>query len=197
MKNSMDRPEGPEPEQAQVSRRRFLITTAMAGITSGALLGSSGQAFAAAVGEDQAAALLQVVQDIYPHPEFLPLSAYQNVLKGVLTEAETEAETATLLTDGLKDLNARAVDLHGVTYAEIDEYDKREALLRIIENDGFFQKLRWATWAGIYINKDLWPRFGYEGSSWEEGGYIERGFSDATWLPPGPTLEERMKAAGN
>ena len=28
-----------------------------------------------------------------------------------------------------------------------------------------------------------WPRFGYEGSSAEHGGYINRGFADIDWLP--------------
>src|ERR1700732_2043427 len=29
----------------------------------------------------------------------------------------------------------------------------------------------------------LWPKFGYEGSSAEHGGYIKRGFNDIDWLP--------------
>jgi hypothetical protein len=27
----------------------------------------------------------------------------------------------------------------------------------------------------------VWPKFGYEGSSWENGGYINRGFNDVNW----------------
>jgi len=27
----------------------------------------------------------------------------------------------------------------------------------------------------------VWSKFGYEGSSWEQGGYINRGFNDVTW----------------
>jgi hypothetical protein len=29
----------------------------------------------------------------------------------------------------------------------------------------------------------VWPLFGYEGSSLEYGGYLERGFDDIGWLP--------------
>jgi len=35
---------------------------------------------------------------------------------------------------------------------------------------------------GLYNQKEVWPIFGYEGSSADKGGYIERGFSDITWL---------------
>ena len=31
--------------------------------------------------------------------------------------------------------------------------------------------------------KALWPKFGYEGSSFEHGGYLHRGFNDLDWLP--------------
>jgi len=28
----------------------------------------------------------------------------------------------------------------------------------------------------------VWPIFGYEGASFEYGGYIDRGFNDINWL---------------
>ena len=38
----------------------------------------------------------------------------------------------------------------------------------------------------LYNNERVWEAFGYEGSSYEYGGYIERGFSDLGWLPDPP-----------
>jgi hypothetical protein len=35
----------------------------------------------------------------------------------------------------------------------------------------------------LYNQKEVWPKFGYEGSSAEHGGYIKRGFADIDWLP--------------
>ncbi len=35
----------------------------------------------------------------------------------------------------------------------------------------------------LYNQKEVWPKFGYEGSSAEHGGYITRGFADIDWLP--------------
>ena len=57
------------------------------------------------------------------------------------------------------------------------------ALLRAIEETPFFQSVRGALLFGIYNNKELWHSFfGYEGSSWEKGGYVNRGFNDLDWL---------------
>ncbi len=35
---------------------------------------------------------------------------------------------------------------------------------------------------GLYNQKELWPIFGYEGASFDKGGYLERGFDDIDWL---------------
>ena len=56
------------------------------------------------------------------------------------------------------------------------------ALLRAIEDGGFFQTIRGGLVVGLYNQKDVWPVFGYEGSSAEHGGYLERGFDDIAWL---------------
>ena len=55
-----------------------------------------------------------------------------------------------------------------------------EALKRM-EEGKFFQTLRGHTVVALYNNKNLWPNFGYQGSSAEEGGYLFRGFQDAGW----------------
>ena len=47
----------------------------------------------------------------------------------------------------------------------------------------FFQKVRGDLVVSLYNQKEVWPKFGYEGSSAEHGGYIKRGFADIDWLP--------------
>jgi len=37
----------------------------------------------------------------------------------------------------------------------------------------------------LYNQHDVWTKLGYEGPSWEKGGYLERGFNDIDWLPEG------------
>jgi len=34
----------------------------------------------------------------------------------------------------------------------------------------------------LYNQKPLWAKFGYEGSSADKGGYINRGFNDIDWV---------------
>jgi hypothetical protein len=38
-----------------------------------------------------------------------------------------------------------------------------------------------------------WAHFGYEGSSFEKGGYINRGFQDLNWLPEPPHSASPIK----
>ncbi len=68
-------------------------------------------------------------------------------------------------------------------YAQVAWENDRVALLQRIETSAFFQQIRGDLIASLYNNKEVWPRFGYEGSSAEHGGYIKRGFADIDWLP--------------
>ena len=79
------------------------------------------------------------------------------------------------------DQNAR--ERHKVTYAEVAWEADRVALLQAIEPSDFFQKVRGDLIVSLYNQKEIWPKFGYEGSSAEHGGYINRGFADIDWLP--------------
>lgn len=181
-----------DEDRARMNRRMFLMTTTMAGITTNAMLGGVALAGTPALNPAQSASILQMVQDIYPHPGLLNLAHYEAIAATVTNGADEDAETAKTLTDGLAQLDDKAQELFGSTYAEIEDADAREGLLRHFQNDGFFQSVRWTAYFGIYNNKDVWPLFGYQGSSVEHGGYIDRGFSDITFVPEGPTLEERM-----
>ncbi|SFA84664.1 Gluconate 2-dehydrogenase subunit 3 [Poseidonocella pacifica] len=177
-----------------VSRRMFLMTTAMAGVTTSAMLGSATRSLAAPLDAGQDATLLRMVQDIYPHPELLEVSHYEGIAATVITNAEADVATAKDLRDGLARIDAQAEALFGTPYTEIADPDAREGVLRKFQHDGFFQGVRWTAYFAIYNNVDVWPLFGYQGSSVEYGGYIDRGFSDITFVPQGPTLEERMAA---
>jgi hypothetical protein len=47
----------------------------------------------------------------------------------------------------------------------------------------FFTTIRTATINNLYTNSLVYRFFGFEGSSVEHGGYINRGFDDIGWLP--------------
>lgn len=162
-----------------LSRRRFLSLTGQGALVAGATLGAGGLWPRWALAEpDLAAGLLRMGRDIYPHDAIAD--------RYYLTPLEPLLESnRTLIADGLADLNRRARDAHGKDYGDIGEEAGRAALLREIEDGDFFQTVRGILVVELYDNPELWqPHFGYEGSSWQQGGYLHRGFNDLVidWL---------------
>jgi hypothetical protein len=51
-----------------------------------------------------------------------------------------------------------------------------------MDSGAFFQKIRGGLVTGLYNQKAVWPLFGYEGESFSQGGYLERGFDDISWI---------------
>ena len=88
-----------------------------------------------------------------------------------------------LLEVGALRLDADAIGKHGTGYLELNWEDDREALLRAIQHTLFFKKLRGDLVVTLYNQKEVWTKLGYEGSSFEHGGYLDRGFNDIDWLP--------------
>ncbi|MFY0990623.1 twin-arginine translocation signal domain-containing protein [Halomonas sp. C05BenzN] len=162
--------------RATLSRRRFLTLTGA--LTAGSLaLGAAGLWPRWALAEpDLARRLLRVGRDIYPH-EAIEDRDYLASLTPLLEKQREE------IAAGLDDLDRRASAAHGNDYAGIGNDDEREALLREIQHTPFFAQVKGNLLMGIYNNPDLWPLFGYGGSSWEQGGYLHRGFDTVPdWL---------------
>ena len=165
-----------------LSRRTLLASSAFLALAAAPAVGPYGAWAATGMTADQRLTLIRMSRDIYPHDDFLPDTPYVAAVDKILKQADGDDEAKTLVTTGLADLEARAQKTFGSAYAAIADPFKREALLRTIQMGGFFQKFRGERLMGIYDNKALWPKFGYEGSSWEKGGYIGRGFDDIDWL---------------
>ncbi|WP_024507602.1 twin-arginine translocation signal domain-containing protein [Bradyrhizobium sp. ARR65] len=126
--------------------------------------------------------LLKVARDIYPH-DFLGDSYYITAIKPWDDKAAKDPAIKTLITDGVNRLDQDARERHQLAYVEVPWEADRVALLRRIEQSDFFQKVRGDLIVSLYNQKEVWPKFGYEGSSAEYGGYIKRGFADIDWLP--------------
>ena len=88
-----------------------------------------------------------------------------------------------MIEGGVNRLDQDARDRHKVPYAEVPWEADRVVLLQGIEATDFFKTIRGDLIVSLYNQKELWPKFGYEGSSAEHGGYIKRGFADIDWLP--------------
>lgn len=122
------------------------------------------------------ATLVQMARDIYPHDQ-IPDENYVLAVKGYDT-----AEAAPDIEAGIAALNSAANGLGYASYVDIGWERDRADLLRSMEASGFFQQIRGGLVTGLYNQKAVWPIFGYEGESYSEGGYIDRGFDDINWL---------------
>jgi len=166
----------------RIDRRIFLKTTGAAGLValgSGVVMAPDG-AWAmtlAKLDEATAATLVRMTRDIYPH-DAIDDGAYARVVEQLDQEAGKDPASAQTLTDGVKALNAAA----GGKYAAADDA-KRVAVLTSMQNDAFFQKVRGAVINNFYNDPAVWRKLGFEGSSAEFGGYLNRGFNDLAWLP--------------
>ncbi|GAA4002442.1 hypothetical protein GCM10022279_27930 [Comamonas faecalis] len=125
--------------------------------------------------------LVRMARDIYPHDK-LADSFYLEAVLPYDAAAVKDKSVKKLLSEGVQDLDQRARQRYGVPYAEVKTEDERVALLKDIEATPFFKKIQGGLVTGLYNNKKLWPLFGYEGSSWQKGGYLNRGFDDIDWL---------------
>jgi hypothetical protein len=126
--------------------------------------------------------LVKVARDTYPH-DFLADSYYITAIKPWDGKAAKDPAVKALLEDGVRRLDQDAQDRHKMAYAQVPWEADRVVLLQGIEATDFFKKVRSDLVVSLYNQEELWPKFGYEGSSAEKGGYIKRGFNDIDWLP--------------
>ncbi|WP_315838087.1 gluconate 2-dehydrogenase subunit 3 family protein [Bradyrhizobium prioriisuperbiae] len=126
--------------------------------------------------------LVKVARDIYPH-DFLVDSYYITAIKPWDGKAAKDPAVKSLLEDGVRRLDQDARDKHKLAYAQVPWEADRVVLLQGIEQTTFFKTLRSDLVVSLYNQEEVWPKFGYEGSSAEHGGYIKRGFNDIDWLP--------------
>jgi hypothetical protein len=122
------------------------------------------------------ATLVQMARDIYPHDK-VGDEYYVAAVKGYDT-----AEAAADIEAGIAALNSAAQGKGFANYLAAGWEDDRVAILRGMEKSTFFQKIRGGLVTGLYNQKAIWPIFGYEGESFSQGGYIDRGFNDINWI---------------
>lgn len=126
--------------------------------------------------------MVKVARDIYPH-DMLVDGYYITAIKPWDAKAAADPALKSMLEEGVRRLDQDAQDRHKCAYAQVAWEADRVVLLQGIEQTAFFKKLRSDLVVSLYNQEELWPKFGYEGSSAEHGGYIQRGFNDIDWLP--------------
>ena len=167
-----------------MNRRQFLQTsgTAAAGaaaVASGAVLMAPDGAWAlemTTLGEHEAKTLLAMTRDLYPH-DTLSDMYYAGVVGALDADAKGNAETAGMLKEGVAALDKA----RSVKFLELSPGYRLEILTEM-QDQPFFQAVRGKAVVALYNNELVWRHFGYEGASYEFGGYFDRGFDDLNWL---------------
>lgn len=156
--------------------RRFLMLGTASGIVLGAGLPGKLRANAIHIGSDAdtKSRLMRMVKIAFPHANF-PDSCYERNCDAIFAAANKSPGQAVMFATGMNDLKV----------AGFDDMDDAAALahLESIEGTAFFQLMRGTTITSLYNDPEVWGILGYEGASFDQGGYINRGFNDLDWLP--------------
>jgi hypothetical protein len=176
--------------RSKVDRRSFLKTAAAMppaaaiAATTGLSIDGAWADTAKALKPETMKTLARVARDVYPH-DHLADQYYIAAVTPWDGKAASDAKIKALIEEGVARLDEDALAKHKQPYAAVAWEEQRVALLRGIEHTEFFSTLRGDLIVSLYNNHDVWPKFGYEGSSAEHGGYINRGFNDIDWLSNG------------
>ncbi|MBO0896168.1 MULTISPECIES: hypothetical protein [Arthrobacter] len=128
------------------------------------------------------AILKRIIKTAFPHPDF-PDEAYERMTSRIVTEADASTWFRVVLTQGLIALGAQSEEPF------LDLTDERAlAVLRRVADLEFFGFIRRTTVLNLYDDPQVWEVLGYEGPSFDKGGYLHRGFADLDWLPT-PRIE--------
>jgi hypothetical protein len=165
-----------------LTRRALLSRAAAAGalaVTGAGFVAAPDAAWAmevTAITPDQMATLLQMARDIYPH-DHVADRFYAVAVKGY-----DAADKKDMVAAGIAELDAAAQAQGHASYLAAQWEEERVKVLMALEKTPFFQTVRSGLVTGLYNQKEVWPLFGYQGESYSQGGYIERGFNDIDWL---------------
>ena len=129
--------------------------------------------------------LTKMCRDIYPHDRF-PVGPYERCTNDVISKGNKGSENKSMMSEGLNNLKK-------INYGTLN-FKKSTRYLKKIEDSKFFQHVRGTTVVTLYNDQEVWSLLGYEGSSFEKGGYINRGFNDLDWLPE-PRITEHPDLA--
>jgi hypothetical protein len=174
--------------RVKVTRRRFLQSSAAAApavtlLAGGASLGAeSAWAQSTTLSPHIMATLTQMARDTYPHDQ-IGTATYRKAVAHWDSDAAASSDKQGLITDGVTMLDADANARFGTDYLHVPAEADRVTILQAAETGAFFKAIRADLVVSFYNQKEIWPKFGYEGASAQLGGYIHRGFNDIDWLP--------------
>ena len=171
----------------RISRRDLLkksVAVSASLVVGSGFLASSNAAWAMevkALTPDTMATLVQMARDIYPHDRFGD-ELYAAAVKSHDAKSADDPEYERMINVGTTVLNKLANQQGHDTYISIGWEADRLKILKSMQNNDFFQTIRGGLVVGLYNQQEVWNKLGYEGASFDKGGYINRGFDDINWL---------------
>jgi hypothetical protein len=130
-----------------------------------------------ALEQNVAEAVTAFARTLYPHVA-LPDSVYARVSAKLDEAAGEDAAQARVVNDGVADLDGRGDQPFVARSSE-----QQLADAKAIAGSDFFELVRSTAVVEIYSDPQTWKLLGYEGPSFAQGGYVDRGFNDLDWLP--------------
>lgn len=172
--------------KSTTSRRRFLVAAITFSGLAGSLTGSSflrlSSAWAqAGDGADQQtwAAMIRMARLLYPH-DAISDDVYRDVLNLAMSASASDGSFAALLDTASDALNAN----QPAAFMDLDEAAQNVAL-QSVQSQPFFAAIQMNVGITFYYHPAVWALLGYEGPSFDKGGYLHRGSGDIDWLPAG------------
>ncbi len=159
----------------KISRRGLLFGTASS-IVYTSLLGTSSvkAKIIAGSANEEKKLLVKMIRILYPHDRF-PDAPYERTADDVINKGNSSPAKTIMMTNGLNELKLNGFNT--LNFQAATEY------LKSIEKTAFFAHVRGTSTVTLYNDKQVWELLGYEGYSYDKGGYINRGFNDLNWLP--------------
>lgn len=168
-----------------MNRRKFIGSVALIalGPSAGVLLSgcrsekSEPETELLALSKHEMQTLFSVSRALFPHPH-IPDQPYLDVVTTLDNAAAESNETEKLLRSAVNGLDD---DADGDWLAATPE--RKVAILENQQREAYFGLVLNTAIDSLYRNPEIWAHLGYEGSSLEHGGYLQRGFDDISWLP--------------
>ena len=127
--------------------------------------------------------LTTMVRTMFPHARFSG-GPYERTAAAIAEAAQGDVRMRAQLEQGMRELDAAGA----APFAELPPEAALE-VLRGMSGTAFFEAVRSKTILTLYNDPEVWSALGYEGPSFQQGGYLHRGFDDLDWLPE-PRVEE-------
>ena len=119
--------------------------------------------------------LISIYRTMFPH-NTVPDEFYEHVVRKLDEQAMRDETFSGFLSNGVEVLRREQG-----SWIALPAEARLQALERA-EQTSFFQRLRSDFVLHFYSNPAIWALFGYEGPSYDQGGYLHRGFNDIDWI---------------